>query len=505
MARNTVLNLIGQVAPALVALAAIPYTVHGLGVERFGILSLAMVGLGYLNIFDLGLGRATTRFVASALGAGDATKIPGIVWTSLAAQALVGTGCGLILAAGTPHVVGRVLNVPEHLAAETEALFYLLSLSLPVIVSTASLRGLLEAAQRFDLVNLVRTISNSLVFLLPALGVALGLTLPWMVFLLVASVGAGALAYLVFGLRVFPALRRSPGIEPRLVRPLLAYGGWVTVSGVVVPVLAYSERLLIAALVSVPALAYYSVPFDIVSRLQVFPSSFGAALFPSLASEVGRRERLQELYERSLRYLLLVMGPVTLLLIVLARSGLETWLGSDFATEGAIVLQILALARLVNALSQMPANLLDAVGRPDLRAKILASYAAVYVAMAWLLVSSMGIVGAGLAWMLRSFLEMSLFAVAVRISMGPSSPIWPSGGFIAVAVAYSIFSFALIGAMRVVQIGVVGDLVLAAATAALFCWVAWCHLLDDIERGSARAKLQQLCLGCVGARARWLW
>ena len=64
LARNTILNLLGQVVPAVAAIVFLPYTLHGLGIARFGILSLAWVLLGYLGLFDLGLGRATIRFVA---------------------------------------------------------------------------------------------------------------------------------------------------------------------------------------------------------------------------------------------------------------------------------------------------------------------------------------------------------------------------------------------------------------------------------------------------------
>lgn len=70
LARNTLLNFVGQALP-LVAVVTIPFIVRGLGIERFGLLSLAWVVLGYFTIFDLGLGRATTKYVAEALGKGD--------------------------------------------------------------------------------------------------------------------------------------------------------------------------------------------------------------------------------------------------------------------------------------------------------------------------------------------------------------------------------------------------------------------------------------------------
>jgi O-antigen/teichoic acid export membrane protein len=63
LARNAFYNFLGQAVPLLAAVVSVPYVIHGLGPERFGLLSLAWVVLGYFTIFDLGLGRATTKFI----------------------------------------------------------------------------------------------------------------------------------------------------------------------------------------------------------------------------------------------------------------------------------------------------------------------------------------------------------------------------------------------------------------------------------------------------------
>jgi hypothetical protein len=47
LARNTIWNLFGQLFPMAVAVVAIPRLVRGLGVARFGVLSLAWIVVGY--------------------------------------------------------------------------------------------------------------------------------------------------------------------------------------------------------------------------------------------------------------------------------------------------------------------------------------------------------------------------------------------------------------------------------------------------------------------------
>src|SRR5438128_217783 len=71
LAKSASFNLLGQVAPVLVAFLAVPVLVSHLGVDRFGLLSLVWLVIGYFGLFDLGLSRALTQLVAEKLGAND--------------------------------------------------------------------------------------------------------------------------------------------------------------------------------------------------------------------------------------------------------------------------------------------------------------------------------------------------------------------------------------------------------------------------------------------------
>ena len=91
LAKNTLWNLVGQGVPLITAVFAIPFLIKGLGIERFGVLTLAWMVIGYFSLFDLGLGRALTQLVSAKLGAGDEAQIPRIVWTA--------TTCATVFAA----------------------------------------------------------------------------------------------------------------------------------------------------------------------------------------------------------------------------------------------------------------------------------------------------------------------------------------------------------------------------------------------------------------------
>ena len=179
LARNTLLNFFGQAVPLVIGVITIPFIVRGLGTERFGLLSLSWVILGYFSIFDLGLGRATTKFVAEALGKGESAQLPRLVWTAVTAQTILGFLGVLILLVITPVLVERVLNIPSNLLDEAKATFHMLAFAIPVVLVSGSFRGVLEAAQRFELVNAVKVPSSTLTFLLPLIGLFLGFSLSY--------------------------------------------------------------------------------------------------------------------------------------------------------------------------------------------------------------------------------------------------------------------------------------------------------------------------------------
>ncbi|HEX9107092.1 MAG TPA: hypothetical protein VF832_07685, partial [Longimicrobiales bacterium] len=121
LARNTGLNVLGQALPLLVAAAAMPAAVRALGAQRFGILGLAWMAISYLG--EIGFGRATTRYVAAALGRGDMEGLNSAAWGSAVAQLAIGVLGGIVLAAAAPLIADDVLRVPASIRPDAVASF----------------------------------------------------------------------------------------------------------------------------------------------------------------------------------------------------------------------------------------------------------------------------------------------------------------------------------------------------------------------------------------------
>jgi O-antigen/teichoic acid export membrane protein len=481
LARNTLLNFIGRALPLLVGMVTIPFIVRALGTERFGLLSLAWVILGYFAIFDLGLGRATTKFVAEALGRGEEDQVPRLVWTAVTVQAVLGIVGALVLAGITPLLVERVLNIPSELMGEAKVTFYLLALSVPVVLVSSSFRGVLEAAQRFDLVNAVKTPSSASTFLLPLVGLLLGFNLPGIVVLiLLARVGALS-AFIIMNLRITPRLRRYSG-SFLLFPCLFTYGGWVTVTSIVGPVLVYLDRFLIGSLLSMAAVAYYAAPFEVINRLWIIPGSLVMTLFPAFSTlrTTRRREDLQRLYIRSTKYLLLSTGPIVLILVIFADNISQFWLGADFAQQSTLAFQFLLLGALFGLLAPVSGSLLQGLGRPDVLAKLYLVEVPLNMVLVWFLVQHLGIAGAALSFALRALIETGvLFVISARLIHISYTCVIENGLWRSVVVLVGVgglFWLISLTEMVLFQIGSITALILT------FVVISWRYVLDETDK-----------------------
>jgi O-antigen/teichoic acid export membrane protein len=416
LARNTLLNVAGQVVPLLVAVAAVPVLLRHLGSGGYGLLSIALAALGFFGILDLGLGRATVHAVADHLTPEGAAELPGIVWTSVFALLAVGTAMGAAGAAIVP-VVLPWLRMPPALVIPARNALWLLCAGLPVLLAGDGLRGVLQALHRFDLVNYIRGPAASLLFAVAAVAAWRGVGVEGVVLLLVLLRAAAAAGYLVAVLVVLPAVRAQVHPAHHVLRRLFSFGGWVMAANVTGALFTYIDRFFIAAVLSVGTLTYYAVPIDFVGRGSVLPASLGSALFPFFSQHSGDPAgRVRAATLRGVRFTVFCMAPLTAFLLACGGEILRLWLGAAFAAASTQVVRVLAVAFLFNAFAYIPYAAIQALDHPAWKAWLDMALLPVYAAAVWVLLQRTGLVGAAWAKLLSSALDCGLlFLLAGRL------------------------------------------------------------------------------------------
>jgi O-antigen/teichoic acid export membrane protein len=415
LARNTTWNIAGQLLPMAVGVVAIPPLVGLLGVDRFGLLSLAWFVIGYFSLFDLGLGRALTKLVADKLAGNDERSIPGLVWTSMLLLLLLGVIGGLVTLSLSPWLVHAALKVPAELQAETLSAFELLAASIPIVTVTSGLRGILEAQQRFGILNLIRIPTNIFSFAGPLLVLPFSRSLVPVIVVLMVGRLIGCVAHLGACVHAMPMLRQIFVFQRAVVLPLVKFGGWMTISNIIGPIMLYLDRFLVGALLSVGAVAYYTAPFDLVARLTFVPQAVTGVLFPAFAvSLIQDSERAALLFTRGLKFIFLALFPIVLIAIVFAREGLRLWLGAAFAQNSESVLRLLAVGVVINSMAGVPFALIQSAGRPDITAKLHLIELPLYLVAVWMLTERFGIRGTAMAWTGRVALDAVLLFFFAR-------------------------------------------------------------------------------------------
>lgn len=476
LARNIVWNLFGQAAPLAAALVTIPPLIAGLGIERFGVLTLAWTVIGYFSLFDLGIGRAVTKVVAEMLGEEDHSSISAVARTAITLMLLLGTLGGAILAAVSPWLVESVLNISPALRIEVTRAFYLLAVSVPVVVTSAGLRGILEAYQKFSLLNRIRVPSGIFMFVGPLIVSAFTDDLT----LVVASLAA--IRYVVWAVHwyycrvIVNDISVAARFNAEHARRLMQFGGWMTVTNIVGPLMVYMDRFLIGGMLSVAAVAYYVAPYEIVTKLWIIPGALIGVLFPAFAASFRRdKQHAARLVSHAVKYIFIALFPIALVAVAFAKEGLQLWLGKDFAANSTQVLQWLAIGVYVNSIAQVPSALIQGAGRPDITAKLHLAELPCYLVALVALTAAYGIEGAACAWAVRVGVDAAIL-IYICSRMLPGS--FTRGQALRTVGGLVVLIVLLLPVHLDIHLKVAG----AALALLAFAVLVWAVVLDDGER-----------------------
>lgn len=409
--RHTAYNLAGALLPLLAIFFTLPLYLAVIGEARYGVLAILWTLLGYFGLFDLGLGRAVTNRIAALVVSTPAERHR-VFWTALSINLVFGVlAAATVLAAGD-LLFSHFLDTASALSREVEDAMLWIALCVPALLASSVMSGALMGREEFLLQNAVRGVEGVLMQVFPLLAaVLIAPEVKWIVLaVLVVRVLATAALFVTCVVRL--PVRLSPSFSLSDARALTVFGGWVTITSTIGPILSTLDRVILGAASGMRAVTYYAVPFGLVSRLSIIPGSLSTALFPRFSSIQDDTTRL-ELQNRAVRALTSVITPLVLLGLFAMAPFLAWWVDADFSANAAFAGEILLVGVWINCLAYLPFALLQGSGRPDLVAKIHAAEVVPYLLVLWVALQLWGVAGAAAAWTLRCAVDaVLLFSVA---------------------------------------------------------------------------------------------
>ena len=411
--RNTAYNIAGALAPLVSTILLVPPYLHVVGTARFGVLSLVWLLFGYFGLFDLGLSTATANALAKARE-GPRARRSSIFVTSLMINVALGCTVGAVIFLLGPTLLAS-LSMDRSIRGEVGDALPWLALLCPFVTAGGVFNGVLTSHERFLTSNLLSTVGTVLTQVAP-LGVALligpglgPIVLATVIVRAAMVVATGGLAVLVVPL--------APGrFDGRLLRELLAYGGWVMVTNLVSPILASADQFVIASRLGATAVAHYSIAFSLAARVLIIPGAFVQTLFPVMSRLEG--VDAGELARRAGAAMMMVMTTISVPLILVTGPFLGWWLGAKIAAPVTPVAQVLLVSTWINGLAYIPFSLLQAQGRPRRVAQFHVIEVVPFLVALFVGIHFLGLIGAALAWAARVALDAVLLFGAARLLPG---------------------------------------------------------------------------------------
>ena len=412
--KNSLYSFGSRVIPLFIGLVAIPILIELLGVTRFGILTLAWVFIGYSNIFDFGMSRAGVKFISNCIGENKKSEIPQIFWTLIIVLFSMGGIIAIILYISSSDLLSVIMESNGDLESEVLYVIRLVALTLPVVLLISGLNAYLTAYQQFKWISFIQVINGSLNYLAPVFILLFfdGLV-PVMITLL-------SIKILILGLYIFTLWQysidklSSPTFSFRHMNELANYGGWVSVSNVLSPLIDYIDRFYIAFIIGAGVVAFFTTPMDVLLKLGIIPVSIASVLFPGV-SNLSRTDK-----DKAIRFTtsgvnltLIILFPVVVILILFAEEFLYLWVGSEFAEKSTLVAQILLIGIFLKSFTNYSVTYLHGIGKPRQTALVHVGETLVYVLVLYYAVREFELIGAAVIHTVRLSIDFCLMNLLV--------------------------------------------------------------------------------------------
>jgi len=342
---NAIWNSLGAVSTIAAGLLLQPYIVRKLGPARYGIWALVFSTLDYLRLFDFGLRASVVNYAARLRARGDQESMNQLVSTACVFYGALAIAVVAVSLAVSP-VFADWFKVPDEYRHDATLLVMIVGASVGLGLFASVFTGLLEAFQRFDLVNrpYIASMTVRMVGSVVLLYYGHGLISLGLLALLCAIGERSANVRGVF--MAFPDLRiRFRHASTVTLRSLTGYSFSSFLISNAILISNQSPMVMIGYLVSATEAGFYSLPTRLIGYVGDIVARVGTVTASRVADmdERGKAAAMLEWIAVLNRYCYALFLPFVLFLLVWGPALIERMVGPSFAARSAVVLAPVAI------------------------------------------------------------------------------------------------------------------------------------------------------------------
>ena len=423
--RNSTWNALGYVWLAGVLFLLIPYIVHRIGAEAYGVWTLVLVVTGYSTLLDFGMGSALVKYVAEYSSSGDPRHVNKVVNNGL----LFFLGFALLVVALMLPLTGpfvRLFRVPEAMRESARLAFRIgigtFALNTILMVALSVMTGL----QRMDLSNLVKVAMTvpravGIVIVLRAGRGLIGLLTVDMAVAVVSIVFAALivrrlLPQLVLGARY---------LDREVFRRMFRFGVRLQASSVAEIVNLHLDKLLISRFIGVPEVTSYEVGSYVIARLRTFLAMVPSSLVPAVAELDAKDDpaTVRRLHLTGSKYVAYAASLAFGMLILTAPHLYRFWMGQGFE-RSARTMQILGLGYYMNVITVVTAYTAQGIGRPGYQMRTAIWQVVANAVLSPILILTIGFYGGPVGTAIALISGAIFFTVTFLRAMKGNGPVY---------------------------------------------------------------------------------
>jgi len=300
--RNSAFGMAAQLVIKLLSFGFSVLIVRNLGVQAFGQYAAVLAfGTTFAIIADLGLSPYAVRQVARWRDVPDGASRVNAFYGNVLMLRLLLSLLAAVLVTGAAWLTGRPLLMIGAIALN--------SLGLLLYSVQGASDAMLAGFERLDLSSGAKVL-NQLAFVLVG-AVALLLGIGYYGLIIANLIGVALMAYVCWrGARALGMrpLRATTAKWPALLRASLPFG----VIGLALGLSYRFDSVLLNIFRSDAETGYYNAAYNLVFSAVLFSNVLNTALYPSLTRQAASApQRLPHIYERALRYLMMLALPIT--------------------------------------------------------------------------------------------------------------------------------------------------------------------------------------------------
>lgn len=398
---GTLLSYVNLAISTIIPLLYTPIMLRILGQEEYGLYGLSNSVISYLSLLTLGIGSAVPRYLVRYRtedhnGKDMVERVAGLFMLIYLGIALVTVVVGLGITFFSGSVFANGLSAAE--IAKLNKLIIIMTISTAVTFISATYTSIVISYERYlyrRLLDIAMSIATPIFNLV-------------MLYAGFASVGMAMVSAVIqivaFLINVYYCNRKL-GVSPKfhnlpfhLLKEIFAFTAFVFV-GLIADLLYWAtDKVLIGAMIGTTAVAVYNIGTTFNSMLQNMASAISGVFGTRVNQLVFSHRPMEEISELMIR-----VGRMQYLIVALVLSGfiafgkpfLLLWAGQEYG-EAYIVALVTMIPLAIPLIQNIAFNTAVALNRHQFRSILYVVLAVANVVGTYLLIPTMGLVGAAL-------------------------------------------------------------------------------------------------------------